>query len=84
MTADFAASAAMAKDILAIGVDSEEVGPPPPRNSTPSAVAVAPRPVPDLDKPDDVSDWSAQLPMAPDFFTSSRAKPKKKLWKISR
>ncbi len=79
----------MAKDILAIGVDGEGASPPPPpppsSNSAPTAVAArSPRPVPDLDKPNEVSDWSTQVPMAPDFFTSSRAKSKKKLWKISR
>jgi hypothetical protein len=43
-----------------------------------------PRPVPDLDMPDGTPPRPNAMPMAPDFFTSSRAKPKKRAWKISR
>lgn len=94
VTADFASSAAMAKDILGLEMDAAPPPPPPPqaRSATPDSTAAShgapgvagPRPVPDLDAPDGIARRPSALPMAPDFFTSSRAKQKKKVWKLSR
>ncbi len=88
MTADFAASAAMANDILALSTDDQGAitapAPPPP---PPVAGAPKPQPVPDLDLevPVESPTWTSESPMAPDFFiTSSRSKAKRKPWKTSR
>jgi hypothetical protein len=74
-TADFAASAAMAKDILSLGGDGvEEI-------DVPVVVDVPkPQPVPDLDVILQTAATTAGSPMAPDFFTSW-VKPKKRIWK---
>lgn len=75
--ADFAASAAMAKDILALGTDGEEkASAPPPPPAQPGALATVagvtqPRAVPDLDMPSSTAERSESSPMAPDFFFSS-------------
>jgi hypothetical protein len=87
VTADFATSAAMANDILALEIDDH--APPPPTSPVPaSAPATArttgPHPVPDLDLPNGVAEASSASLMAPDFFTSSRPKSKKRVWKLSR
>ena len=84
LTADFAASAAMAKDILALSADDEGAVTLPPQ--PPSAGETQePRPVPDLDVPSWPGEWAGAAPMAADFFfTSSESKAKKRLWKISR
>jgi hypothetical protein len=83
----------MAKDILGLEMDADPPPPPPePRSSTADSMAATPattespgpRPVPDLDMPDGIPQRANAMPMAPDFFTSSRAKPKKRAWKISR
>ncbi len=88
MTADFAASAAMANDILALNTDDQGAitapAPPPPPTV---AETPKPRPVPDLDLevPFEIPTWTSESPMAPDFFiTSSRSKAKRKPWKTSR
>src|SRR5271167_1016648 len=62
-TADFAASAAMAKDILSLGTDGEvEI-------DTPVVLdVVRPRPVPELDEISQTAGATAGSPMAPDFF----------------
>jgi hypothetical protein len=77
--ADFAASAAMANDILALGVDPETTPELPPETE-PSK----PRSVPELDEGAAMALSFNGSPIAPDFFTSSRSKPKKRLWKFSR
>ena len=77
-TADFAASAAMAKDILALGTDGDE------RVDVPAAVdAVRPRPVPELDAVSMSEGTAAGSPMAPDFFTP-RARSRKRMWRFAR
>jgi len=88
LPADFATSAAMAKDILALGTDVEEaLTPPPPPTELQS---VGPRPVPDLDveQMPVTPESPTSSPMAPDFFLTSsrpsRSKVKKKLRRISR
>jgi hypothetical protein len=77
-TADFAASAAMAKDILSLGADgADEV-------DVPAVVDVQrPQPVPDLDVILRAAGTTAGSPMAPDFFTS-RVKSKKRMWRFAR
>jgi hypothetical protein len=66
---DFAAAAAMAKDILAVGpTDSPETA-----DSEREDEAVT------ADQPD-VRPDPPEGPMAPDFFTTSR--PKKKFWRL--
>jgi len=77
-TADFAASAAMAKDILSLGTDGEE------EIEVPVAVEAArPQPVPDLDLISQAVPMTAGSPMAPDFFTA-RIKSKKRIWRFAR
>jgi hypothetical protein len=77
-TADFAASAAMAKDILSLGADGvEEI-------DIPAVVDVPrPQPVPDLDVIMQTAGTTAGSPMAPDFFTP-RVKAKKRMWRFAR
>ena len=79
--ADFAASAAMAHDILTLGNDEgiHELKAP----TLPSK----PRPVPELDDAMVMAFSFNGSPIAPDFFTSARgkgSKPKKHLWKLTR
>jgi hypothetical protein len=77
-TADFAASAAMAKDILSLGTDGEE------EIVAPVVVKAArPRPVPDLDEISLTAGTNADSPLAADFFTS-RVKAKKRPWRFAR
>jgi hypothetical protein len=78
--ADFAASAAMAQDILALGTEGDEM-------PVPLLVTEVPKPraVPDLDVQSTMPEWTSNSPMAPDvFFASSRDRSKKKRWKITR
>jgi hypothetical protein len=77
-TADFAARAAMAKDILSLGADGvEEI-------DAPVVVDPSrPQPVPDLDIISQTARTTAVSPMAPDFFTS-RVKVKKRFWRFAR
>src|ERR1700676_2653552 len=77
-TADFAASAAMAKDILSLGTDGEE-------EIVVAGVveAARPRPVPDLDELSQAPGTTAGSPIAADFFTS-RVKAKKRRWRFAR
>jgi hypothetical protein len=88
-TADFATSAAMAKDILALGAEAEgELAPPPtapPPPTQPVAEHTGPRPVPDLDliAATYAPDWSGSSPIAPDLFLTP-SKGRRKLWKIVR
>jgi hypothetical protein len=78
-TADFAASAAMAKDILSLGTHGEE------KTDVPVVVddVVRPQPVPDLDVMSQSAATTAGSPIAPDFFTS-RVKSKKRNWRFAR
>jgi hypothetical protein len=76
-TADFAASAAMANDILSLGADGEEI-------DAPVVVDLSrPQLVPDLDILSQTAKTTAVSPMAPDFFTS-RVKVKKRFWRFAR
>lgn len=80
--ADFAASAAMANDILALG--GEEATP---TSATATSTANSkPRPVPELNEDMDMALSFNGSPMAADFFTSARGKTrsKKHHWKHSR
>jgi hypothetical protein len=77
--ADFAATAAMAKDILELGIDEEEGAPPQPTREAPHAPQI-----PDFAERSEVVESHGGLPMAADFFTSSRPTAKKRLWRIAK
>ena len=67
----------MANDILAVG-DNEV--PDAPEATKPST----PRAVPELDEHEAMAMWYDGSSIANDFFTSSRGKPKKPFWKLTR
>ena len=69
----------MANDILGLGDDASHAP-----EVQPTTEPLKPRAVPELDESMAMALSFNGSPMAPDFFTSSRSKPKKRLRKFSR
>jgi hypothetical protein len=72
----------MANDILALGGD--DLGTPEAPQRASATEASKPRAVPELDEDTAMALSFNGSPLAPDFFTSSRSKPKKRNWKLTR